>query len=185
MLDDHLLTIRRRLWRILAPKWASEPLSGQGAALRGGRWNPRGTPALYFSESHGTAIAEYNQDLVRPGTLAAFDLVSEKIVDLCSTETQAKYGLGEKEMLAPWKTLRGTPLLSSEARLTLAVFGKFSPPGWRLAEELMELGIDGIRVPSAKFSGTNIVIWRWNGGTGTTVSVVDPLGDLPRDQSSW
>ena len=170
MAGEALLSIRRRVWRILTPKWASQPLSGDGAALRGGRWNPVGQPALYFSESHGTAIAEYNQDLVRPGTLAAYDLASDSIADLCAPRTRAELGVPDAVLRAPWKDM---------------LDAGHEPPGWALAQRLMRKGVDGIRVPSAQVSGTNIVIWRWNAGTGTTVSVVDPLGDLPRDQSSW
>jgi RES domain-containing protein len=61
--------ISQRCWRILAPKWAHDPLSGDGAARFGGRFNPKGIPALHVSESIDTAFAEYQQDLlVRPGT---------------------------------------------------------------------------------------------------------------------
>lgn len=54
---------------MLAPKWAHRPLSSEGAALRGGRWNEPGRQALYMSEDFVTAVAEYEQDLgIRPGT---------------------------------------------------------------------------------------------------------------------
>jgi hypothetical protein len=59
---------------MLAPKWAHEPLSGAGAATRGGRHNEAGMPALYMSGQFATAVAEYEQDLgIRPGTLCAYD----------------------------------------------------------------------------------------------------------------
>jgi RES domain-containing protein len=72
---EGILAISQRCWRILAPKWAHDPLSGSGAARFGGRFNPKGIPALYFSESIDTAFAEYQQDLlVRPGTFCAYQL---------------------------------------------------------------------------------------------------------------
>ena len=65
-----LVRVRRRFWRMLAPRWSHKPLSGQGAARCGGRCNVPGQPALYMSEGFATAITEYEQDLgVRPGTL--------------------------------------------------------------------------------------------------------------------
>jgi RES domain-containing protein len=60
------------LFRMLAPKWAFQPLSGAGAAKQGGRFNRPGQHALYLSFSPQTAMAEYKQllGLLLPGTLA-------------------------------------------------------------------------------------------------------------------
>ncbi len=44
--------------RLHDPKRASQPLSGQGAAIAGGRFNPRGTPALYLGLNLETALKE-------------------------------------------------------------------------------------------------------------------------------
>jgi RES domain-containing protein len=49
-------------YRALRPAWSFKPLSGAGAARNGGRWNAKGTPALYLAEDPMTALAEYNQD---------------------------------------------------------------------------------------------------------------------------
>ena len=38
-----------KLYRSLNPVFAREPLSGEGARRHGGRFNPKGTPALYCS----------------------------------------------------------------------------------------------------------------------------------------
>ena len=82
-----VLTISQRCWRILAPKWAHDPLSGEGASRFGGRFNPKGVSALYLSESIDTAFAEYQQDLlVRPGTFCAYQLDVSGIVDLCNAQ---------------------------------------------------------------------------------------------------
>ena len=70
------------MWRMLAPRWAFDPLSGAGAARAGGRWNAPGQATLYLSDSHATAIAEYQQDLPRPGTLTAYDVDAQDILDL-------------------------------------------------------------------------------------------------------
>lgn len=48
------------VWRIATdtPKYTSEDLSGAGAALAGGRWNEKGTPAVYASASIALACLE-------------------------------------------------------------------------------------------------------------------------------
>jgi hypothetical protein len=33
--------------------------------------------------------------------------------------------------------------------------------------------------------GANLVLWRWNEPDGAHVRHLDPLNDLPRDQTSW
>ncbi|MDR0808919.1 MAG: RES domain-containing protein, partial [Gemmobacter sp.] len=42
---------RGTAWRAHHPRWSWSPLSGEGAALRGGRFNPAGMPALYLALS--------------------------------------------------------------------------------------------------------------------------------------
>jgi RES domain-containing protein len=49
------------LYRALNPIRASDPLSGEGARLHGGRFNAKGRPALYTSLSVMTAVRESNQ----------------------------------------------------------------------------------------------------------------------------
>jgi RES domain-containing protein len=157
---------------MLAPKWADDPLSGAGAALRGGRFNPPGMPALYMSEEFVTAVAEYEQDLgIRPGTLCAYDVKSERIVDLGDALTLETLGVDAAALRAPWKHI--------------AFVEKRLPPTWPLAERLLQEGIDGARVPSAQAIGLNLVLWRWNVERAARVVALDPLRDLPADQSSW
>ncbi|MEM9765192.1 MAG: RES family NAD+ phosphorylase, partial [Pseudomonadota bacterium] len=65
---------RGLLYRALNPVYAGEPLSGRGAALHGGRFNARGTPALYLSLSPATALREANQvGTLQPTTLVAYE----------------------------------------------------------------------------------------------------------------
>jgi RES domain-containing protein len=45
-------------YRAHDPKWSHLPLSGDGAAASGGRFNPKGIPALYLSLSVETALIE-------------------------------------------------------------------------------------------------------------------------------
>ena len=70
------------LYRALNPIYAREPMSGRGAELYGGRFNPKGTPALYTSLSVMTALREANQvGSLQPTTLVSYDADIERIFD--------------------------------------------------------------------------------------------------------
>lgn len=166
------ISIARRFWRMLAAKWAHDPLSGAGAARHGGRFNPPGMPSLYMSEEFSTAVAEYEQDLgIRPGTLCAYDVKSERIADLTDTGALKALGADAVTLRAPWKHV--------------AFVEKRSPLTWSLCEQLLAENINGIRVPSVQAAGFNLVLWRWNVEGGASVAALDPLGELSTDQSSW
>lgn len=47
-----------RCWRLTSARHAGEALSGRGAALRGGRWNPPGTAVVYLASALSLAILE-------------------------------------------------------------------------------------------------------------------------------
>lgn len=62
------------LYRALNPIYAREPMSGRGAELYGGRFNRKGTPALYMSLSVMTALREANQaGSLQPTMLVSYD----------------------------------------------------------------------------------------------------------------
>jgi RES domain-containing protein len=158
---------------MLAPKWATQPLSGAGAARFGGRFNEPGLETLYLSEDYITAIAEYEQDLgIRPGTLCAYDVDLQRLVDLCDPQVQADYGVTPEILRCPWKELW--------------LVQKQRPPTWELAMLLISAGCIGIRVPSVQhFTGVNLVLWQWQNQNDCQVIPLDPRGDLPKNQSSW
>jgi RES domain-containing protein len=165
--------IRRRCWRVLAPRWAHAPLSGAGAARHGGRYNAPGTAALYLSEDLLTAIAEYEQELgIRPGTFCAYEVDVADIIDLMDESTRAGLGVTLQDLLAPWQEM--------------AFVRGEQPPTWTLAQRLREGGCAGARVPSAMLNNAaNLVLWRWNDKPDRRVAAHDPLGDLPLNQSAW
>lgn len=100
------ISVARRFWRMLSPRWAHQPPSGKGAARQGGRYNPPGVPALYMFEDFVTAIAEYEQDLgIRPGTLCAYQVDLDGIVDLTDADARAAVGVEPSDLIAPWKTI--------------------------------------------------------------------------------
>lgn len=156
---------------MLAPRWAFDPLSGAGAARAGGRWNEPGQAALYLSDSHATAIAEYQQNLPRPGILTAYDVDARAILDLADPAVSRSLGLDDAFLRQPWKRVRDI----EHSR----------PSCWDFAASAPAAGWDGLRVPSVQAPGTNLVLWRWNGRDQSVVRHIDPLGDLPRDQASW
>ena len=168
-----LIQLQQRCWRILAPKWAYDPLSGEGAARFGGRFNPKGTPALYLSEEIDTAFAEYQQDLlVRPGTFCAYQLDVAGVIDLCNPAIREAIRIDEPILLSPWKEI--------------LLVQKRQPPTWDLVVQLLKLGVAGVRVPSAqKQGGVNLVLWRWNDDPSRRVKVLDPKRELPSNQDSW
>jgi len=171
--DLPFLSINRRFWRVLTPRWAHQPLSGEGAARNGGRWNPKGTQALYLSAELTTAVAEYEQDIgIRPGTFCAYEAVVDRVLDLTSADVLDLLGVEPAARYAPWKTI--------------LLVDRRAPPGWRIAETLITLGAAGVLVPSIQMAGgTNLVLWRWNDTPDRTVVALDPQTDLPRDDSSW
>jgi RES domain-containing protein len=64
------------VYRIGRPIWARD-LSGEGARLYGGRWNPPGVPCLYASESRALALLEFTANVspdAFPGALAITEI---------------------------------------------------------------------------------------------------------------
>ena len=45
-------------WRIVHKNYAASAFSGEGAKLLGGRWNPKGYPAVYVADSLSLAMLE-------------------------------------------------------------------------------------------------------------------------------
>lgn len=161
-----LKTLSRRYWRVLAPKWSREPLSGAGATRNGGRYNPKGTPALYLSADLMTAVAEYEQELgVRPGTFCAYTVQARKIADLTNEQVLADLKIGSAELHAPWQQI--------------VFVDRAEPATWQLAARLIGEGAAGAIVPSVRWkSGSNLVLWRWNQGNDVHVLPLDPMNDL-------
>jgi RES domain-containing protein len=74
-------------YRAHDPRWDFKPISGDGAATRGARFNPKGVPALYLGFNILTAVKEANQGFahrINPCVLCAYDVDCEDIADLTS-----------------------------------------------------------------------------------------------------
>ncbi len=73
-----------RVWRIARTTHAGsvqEMLSGDGAARYGGRWNPKGMPAVYCSENSSLAALEILANLARPSTFPSYRILALDVPD--------------------------------------------------------------------------------------------------------
>ena len=149
---------------MLSVRWQREPLAS-GSHLTGGRWNPRGIPALYLASDHSTAIIEYHRALIRPGTLATYDVRADAIADLTDPLALKRGAIDTEVLLCDWQTI--------------VAIERGRPPSWDLAEMLIATGAQGALVPSAQHrGGVNLVLWRWGEEGGARVRLIDPDGDL-------
>lgn len=160
------------LWRAFVPRWAHLPLSGEGAARFGGRWNPLGAPTTYAARELSTAWAEYNQGFVQhPALIAQLKLTGARLADLTDAETLRALRVGEDIHRCEWRDLMDRGLV---------------PETHKLRARLLKQGFDGVIYPSFMSpGGTCVVLWRWNAGAGPRLDIVDPEGRLPRTPASW
>ena len=73
-----------KVWRIAKSRYAhtiSQMLSGDGAAQFGGRWNPKGVPAVYCSENSSLAALEVLANLARPSTFPTHNIIDLDVPD--------------------------------------------------------------------------------------------------------
>ncbi|MEZ0497905.1 RES family NAD+ phosphorylase [Sphingomonas sp. IW22] len=149
-----------QVWRMIAPAHQRSPLSGEGARLHGGRWNLKGWPAHYSALDPVTAVAEYYQGLARPGVLAPYRVVADRIADLTDGRGNAADPAVTKALDAEWKTI---------ARINGRV-----PPSWAVVQPLVADGVQGALVPSLQNpGGTALVLWHWGNG-GARLTLIDP-----------
>jgi RES domain-containing protein len=165
------------VYRAHHPRWAFDPVSGEGARRHGGRFNRPGTPALYTALRMETAWLEAQQGFAfkaQPLTLCSYAVDSADILDLTSPATLAAVGIVPADLACAWEDL---------ADRGLAV------PSWTLADRLIKEGAAGIVVPSfahrAGSDDRNLIFWRWAPDIPHKVRVIDDQSRLPRDDSSW
>lgn len=140
-------------YRAHDPRWAFRPTSGEGAAIRGARFNPKGVPALYLGLSIMTAVKEANQGFghrIDPCVLCSYEVDCEDIADLTTGKGRHQFSLDLEVMASPW-----AGVLAQGKR----------PPSWSVYDQLVAESIAGILVPSfapgAEEGDRNLVLWRW------------------------
>lgn len=160
-----------QLYRALNPIFASEPMSGRGAQLYGGRFNRKGTPALYMSLSVMTALREANQaGSLQPTTLVCYDASIESVFD-CRDEAA---------MRAEGMTM---PALSNSTwRDQMKASGEAATQAF--ARRLAAAGYHGLLVRSFAAGATaddlNLVLWQWSSSAPCRLALIDDENRLSR-----
>ena len=157
------------LYRALNPLWALAPLSGEGAARFGGRFNPKGMHALYTSLKPETALREANQvGAFQPITLVAYRAEIADVFD--ATDPSALNELG----------ILPATLADPSWRDTMLAGG--IPATQQLAMDLKAQGHAGILVPSfaphAQADDRNLVLWAWSQEHPSLLQLIDDQGRL-------
>ncbi|MGE0665969.1 MAG: RES family NAD+ phosphorylase [Sphingomonadales bacterium] len=171
------MRFRGTCYRAHDPRWSFKPHSGDGAAIHGGRFNPRGVPALYLSLDLVTAVREANQGFaarLEPCVLCSYDVDCDDIVDLRTRDVREAAEVSFEDIACAWA------LLALERKPV---------PSQALAARLMGEGRAGIVVPSfaagSAADSFNLVLWTWGPDLPHRVRVHDPSGRLPKSQLSW
>ncbi|CUX70412.1 MULTISPECIES: RES family NAD+ phosphorylase [Agrobacterium] len=160
-----------KLYRALNPIYAREPLSGRGAELYGGRFNPKGMPALYTSLTIMTALKEANQvGNLQPTTLVSYDADIETVFD-CRDDTALRaQGMDAAALADP--TWRDQMKVSGEARTQT------------FARKLAAGGFCGLLVrsfaPGASDDDLNLVLWTWSSVGPGRLTLIDDEDRLSR-----
>jgi RES domain-containing protein len=150
------------LYRALNPLWMRQPLSGEGARRHGGRFNARGTPALYTALTPEGAMAEANQAgrPFEPVTLVAYEADVGPVLDAVAANPDIDPAV----------------LAADDWRLRMLEDGV--SPSQLLAARLIAAGWIGMIVPSfargVAPGARNLVLWQWEGA----LRVIDSEGRL-------
>ena len=172
--------VRATVVRAVRPHWAHAPASGEGAAFRGGRFNPVGQPALYTSFSFETCAREVRFGSgPDPYTFLFFEIDCADIANLTDAAVRDALGIADEDIACPnW-----------EDEMTRGL----APASHRLALRLIDAGYAGIIVPSfakgAAADDLNPVLWNWDvtdrlDGTSKNAVMILEKGQLPLTSAS-
>jgi RES domain-containing protein len=171
------LRFRGACYRAHDPKWAFSPLSGDGASTHGGRFNPKGVPALYLALTIDGMIAEMTHGFAHrldPLTICSYQVDVDDVVDLTDDHGRKANRVALAALSCAWADDVAN--------------GRY-PASWSIADRLIARGNAGVLVPSfargARPDMTNLVLWKWGSALPHHVEVYDPSGRLPKDQTSW
>ena len=165
------MRFRGPLYRALNPVYAREPLSGRGAELYGGRFNAKGTPALYTALAVMTAVREANQvGALQPTTLVSYDAEIERIFDTCDPAALASEDMDASALADQgWRDeMKATGLARTQA----------------FSQRLIAKGFHGLLVrsfaPGASSDDMNLVLWAWGPQAPSRLTLIDDERRLSR-----
>ncbi len=165
------LSFSGKLYRALNPIYAREPLSGRGAELYGGRFNPKGMKALYASLSIMTALREANQvGNLQPTTLVSYDADIDRVLDGREASELAAFGMDAAALAA--STWRDEMKAHGEARTQA------------FARQATAAGYHALLVrsfaPGATDDDFNLVLWQWGDKAPSRLNLIDDEHRLSR-----
>ncbi len=165
------ISYRDKLYRALNPVFAREPLSGRGAEIYGGRFNPKGVPAIYASLSIITALREANQaGNLQPTTIVSYDAEIETIFD-CRDDIALR-AMGLDAAMLGHDGWREQMRLKGQAATQI------------FARRLIADGYSGLLVRSfakgASQDDLNLVLWRWGSSSPSRLTLIDDENRLSR-----
>ena len=68
-------------YRIVQAEWTASAMTGEGARLHGGRWNPPGVPAVYLADSRALAALEIIVNAPREVTSLSWRIIEVDVPD--------------------------------------------------------------------------------------------------------
>lgn len=165
------MRFRGTLYRALNPIYAREPMSGRGAEIYGGRFNNKGTPALYLSLSVMTALRESNQvGSLQPTTLVSYEADIERVFDTRDGAALKSEGMNPSTLADPtWRDqMKATGKAETQA----------------FARRLTTAGYHGLLVksfaPGAGEDDFNLVLWKWSDTPPVRLTLIDDENRLSR-----
>lgn len=165
------------VFRAHNPRWSFAPISGDGAARYGGRFNPVGVQALYTSLRPEAAWREAQQGFPfkpQPLTLCAYEVDCDDVADLADPATLRRLSIAPADLACAWEAM----MLSGS-----------TPPTWQIAARLRTDGFAAAIIPSfapgSPGSDRNVVFWDWTDAPPHKVVVIDDEGRLPLNDASW